>query len=314
MRLVEATEAQKRERDPLTHPEWGTQLTVDQYLERERRLREHPWAARGMTTWMWTGEGGEILASCETYRMRSRLRGAGEGVTFGVASVFTEPALRRRGHCTRMMQALVARLRREPDVHASILFSDVGAPLYARAGYVARPGLDRVFDPLEGDPAEGVDALLGERDLGREMGRVYPPDDAFVIWPSAEQLDWHLERERIYSELLAVPRPSVAGARVGRSAAFWSGVLKDRRLVVLLLDARSAEEAIALVRAARRVAAAADLGEVRMWDVPLPFTWPSASGDAGRCAERKGELAMIAPLHPRLEADGWRVVARALWI
>src|SRR5919197_5263706 len=164
--------------------------------------------------------------------MRSWLRGGGEVVTFGVASVFTEPALRGRGHCTRMMQALVAKLRQEPRAHASILFSDVGAALYGRAGYLTRLGVDRVFDPLEGDPAEDVDALFGEAEVASELGRVERPDDPFVVWPSPEQLDWHLERERIYSEMLSVPRPSVCGARAGRAVAFWAGVLKDRRLVV----------------------------------------------------------------------------------
>lgn len=313
MRLVEATEAQKLARDPLTHPEWGAKLTVPQYLERERRLREHPWAAGGMTTWLWTGEGGEILASCETYRMHSRVRGGAHGVTFGVASVFTAPELRGRGHCTRMMQALIPRLRREKDAQASILFSDVGAGLYGRAGYAVRPGADRVFDPLEGDPAEGVDALISETDVPSALARIVPPEDSFVVWPSAAQLDWHLERERIYSELLSTARPRVAGARAGAATAFWSGQLKDRRLWVLLLDARSADEAIALLRSARRVAAEAGLAEVRRWDAPVPFVWPWPP-EGGRIVQRQGELAMIAPLDPRVEPDGWLRVSRGLWI
>jgi hypothetical protein len=314
MRLVEADEAQKRARDPLTHPEWGEQLTIDQYLEREARLRRHPWSARGMNTWLWMGEGETVLASCETYRMRSRVRGGGDGVTFGVASVFTEPALRGRGYCTQMMQALVAKLRLEPEAQASILFSDVGAPLYARAGYVARPGVDRVFEPLEGDPGEGVDALFSEGELARELGRLSPPDDPFVVWPSPEQLDWHLERARIYSEMLGVPRPTVAGARAGSATAFWAAVLKDRLLMVVLLAASSTDEAVALIRAARRVAKGTGLEQVRMWEGTFPFSWPTPPEEGGRISERKRQLAMIAPLRPGVEPDGWRCIPRALWI
>ena len=92
--LREATAEEIQRRDAITHPSWGLPLSVEQYRERERRLRAHPFSRQGMTSWHWA-EGSTVLASCETFRMRSVLAGE-EGTTYGVASVYTEPALRGR--------------------------------------------------------------------------------------------------------------------------------------------------------------------------------------------------------------------------
>ncbi len=251
--LREATEQEKRERDALTHAEWAGGLTVPQFCEREMRLRAHPWSAGAMTTWVWTCEAGSILSSCETFRMRSAAAGR-FGHAYAVASVFTEPRLRGRGYAAKMMAALVERLR-EIDrwAHASILFSDVGPKLYARAGYAPRAAVDRIWLSEEGDPHEGVEPL-SERDVPEAMRAIRPPCGAFQVLATAPQIDWHLERERIYSELLHRPRPPLCGARAGASTALWAAVFKQNELHVLLFDARTPGEANRLVRSATRAA------------------------------------------------------------
>src|SRR5438270_10230819 len=156
MNLVVATAEEKRARDRVAYTAWGELLTTEQYLQREERLCAHPWATETMTCWAWRDGDGAILSSCETYRMCSAFDGV-RGETWAVASVFTEPALRGRGHARAMMDALVARAR-SAGVQASTLFSDVGAPIYEKSGYVARPADDLVFPPAPGDAASGVDA------------------------------------------------------------------------------------------------------------------------------------------------------------
>jgi GNAT superfamily N-acetyltransferase len=312
-RLVPAPLDALPERDVLCHAEWGQRLTVPQFLQREARLRAHPWARDAMTTWLWRVESGEVLSSCESYRMSSLLDGA-PGETFGVAGVFTEPSLRGRGHAGRMMQALVSRWRdSEPRAHAAILFSDVGPALYERAGFRAVPAQDRVFLPEPGDPAEGVDALFNEAGVPAELARTPLPPARFGVWPSAAQLDWHLERERLYAELLGGRRPLAAGARVDEGRVFWAGDLKVGHLEVLLLSARTRAQGTLLLRAARRVAHAAGLSEVVLWEVPVPFTWPPGP-DGGTPQRRSGELPMLAPLTAPVDAGAWTVVPRALWL
>lgn len=314
-RLVQASGVQKRERDALCHQEWGGRLTPAQFLAREERLRAHSWAAGGMTTWLWMDDGGEVLGSCETFRMESWL-GPERGDSYGVASVFVEPRLRGQGIAESMIKALIAALRAGPGrPHSSILFSDVGATLYERAGYVAVKGTDRVFAPLSsGGPSDGVDQLFKENELAPQLERTpRPRHEQYVVWPTADQLDWHVERERIYSQLLSLRRPWVHGARLGESVVFWVADLKNSKLMIELLVARSTEDAVALLRSARRVASALSLREVSHWALPTDPPWPDGE-EGGRLVARDGSLPMIAPLDPRVDPHGWRVVPRALWI
>ncbi len=310
--LREATPQELPVRDAITHAAWGLSLTVAQYQERETCLRAHAFSRAGMTSWRWA-EGERVLASCETFRMRSRLAGE-EGATYGVASVYTEEALRRRGHATAMIDALApALLERDARAQAIILFSDVGEAQYARSGFALRPSLDRVFEPQAGDPAEGVDALFGDAALAAQWAQVRFPEARFLVVPSAEQLDWHLERERTYARLLWRPRPVACGARVGRSRAFWVGNLRSRELYLLWLDAGSAEDAVALLRCARRVAHGAGLEKVVLWECPVPFSWPSGA-DGGAFGPRAESLVMIRPLVEGLEPGDFQHAPRALWI
>ncbi|MDP3506204.1 MAG: hypothetical protein Q8S33_38045 [Myxococcales bacterium] len=91
-----------------------------------------------MRTWLWCAE--SILCSCETFEVAAT-RGATSGRAFIVASAFTEPALRGKGHAVAMLNALV---ERTPDALAMVLFSEVGPSLYERAGFFGQPGVDLV--------------------------------------------------------------------------------------------------------------------------------------------------------------------------
>lgn len=317
MKLLLASEDQKRERDRATFAAWGTLLTPEQYLAREQRLRGHPWARETLRTWLLCADDGAVLSSCETFRMDAFLgpeAGARpDGNAYAVASVYTEPHLRGRGHASRLLELLHPRLRAEdPRALAAVLYSDVGAPIYERVGYVARPAYDWFFPPEDGEPAEGVDALVSEAEVGAALAILPRPRHPFVLWPSAAQLDWHLERERAYAALLRRSRPPVVGARVGRSVMLWACSSKGE-LNVLVWWADGPREASALVRAARRAAARSGAPGVRLWEEPLPFSWPGP-GDGGRREARDGSLPMIHPLDPAVRPDGWDAIHRSLWV
>jgi GNAT superfamily N-acetyltransferase len=304
VRLDFASAAEKNARDRIAYQSWGDRLSTEQYLEREARLCAHPWAQETMRCWALRDDDGRILSSCETYRMCSAVDGE-RGETWAVASVFTEPELRGRGHARAMMDALVERAR-AAGAQASTLFSDVGAPIYEKSGYVVRPAEDLVFPPAPGRPSDGIDALV------ERVGDIEPYVDDFCIWPTAAQLDWHLERGRTYAALLGrTPLPSV-GARAGDGVAYWAADWKNDRLLVLWLDAGRAYEAEALVQAARHVASSAKLREVRLWAQPWPFPGrPDLGGDRVR---RVGSLPMIAPLSPSVRAEMWTQIPRAVWV
>ncbi|WP_224247114.1 GNAT family N-acetyltransferase [Hyalangium gracile] len=318
MRLVIATEAQKAARDVDTYPAWGKLLTPEKYLERELRLRAHPWARSVLKTWLLCAEDGAVLASCESYRMDSFLRGPdgapSPGDSFGIASVFTEERLRGRGYATRLMDLVAAELERaSPRVHSALLFSDVGAPLYRRSGYQETEAWDWCFTPEPGEPAARVDRLLSEREVGAGLARMRRPEAPFFYWPTAEQVDWHIERERIYTELLSRPRPEAQGATVGESTALWYMTARSSALTMVMFDARTAEDAAALLGAARRVAHRAGLAQVVLWEEPALAPLLARVPGAARVA-REDSLPMLRPLRPGGVPTSGMPIPRALWV
>lgn len=294
MTLHEATEDEKVARDRITYPEWGTRLTLEQYLEREQVLRAHPFS-KGMTSWLWR-DGSTVLASCETYENDSRI-GQTRGVSFSFASVYTEAHLRGRGHATRMMDAVVERLSRRPDAQACVLFSDVGERIYARSGFIAVPAEDHLLPPLEGPPEEGVEPL--------QLPLAVPPlreANGLVLHPTAAQLDWAVTREGFYARQLGRAHPSFHGARADGSLALWAAYSKEDELLVLWLDGDAPQK---VLRAAQRQAHRCGLKHVRLWARPGP------PPRGAQTVARDGELPMFRPFTP---VTTWSHVQRALWV
>ncbi|RKH00859.1 N-acetyltransferase [Corallococcus sp. CA047B] len=318
MPLALATDAQKAARDAVTHAAWGSPLSVPQYQEREARLRAHPWSREAMSTWLWLGDDGAVLASCETFRTDSFLRGGdgrfAQGDSYAIASVFTEDHLRGQGHATRLMDAVALELERvAPRPHSVVLFSDVGAPLYRRSGYVEVPAWDWHLDASEAPGGRTEDGGLQETDVARALERMRRPQVPFYLWPTASQVDWHLERERIYAELLDRPRPRTCGAVVGASTALWTMMARYGELVVLMLDARDASDAEALLAEARRVAHHAGLKRVVWWEEAA--TAPLLAGVPGTVrVQRDGSLPMLRPLREGMPPAPEVPFPRALWV
>ncbi|HEY8210709.1 MAG TPA: N-acetyltransferase, partial [Myxococcaceae bacterium] len=284
----------------------------------EARLRAHPWSRQAMRTWLLRGEGGQVLSSCETFSMASRLvrdREEDAGHTYGVASVFTEEPLRGRGHAVELLRRVHRRVASEdPAAQAFILYSEVGAGIYERAGYAARPDQDEdlVFPPSTAT-GPGAAELVPEAELERLLARAERPAGGFLVWPSVLQLDWHRERERIYAEALGRPRAPGCGAEHPDGVALWTGNLRSRCLYVLLMRAKTAEATGALVESARRAAGAAGLESVHVWKCPLPEGWSPASA-AGQAVQRQQSLPMLCPMRPEVRAEDWTFIPRALWI
>jgi GNAT superfamily N-acetyltransferase len=288
--LILADDSQKRERDRLCHDSWGQRLTIDQFVAREERLRAHRWSQRGMTSWLWVE--GRVLSSCETFEMTSFLDGKA-GKTFGVASVYTEPSLRGRGHAARMMEAVAAQM---PDHHAGILFSDIG-DYYARFGWRAVPCFVRDFDAA---PVESDAQLVSAGELDSLWNRLDVPRARFLVWPTADQLDWQRERERAYADLFGRSPLPFAGATTRHGVIAWAADFKNEKLLILHLQASRANE---LIDAARKIAFAANLKSVTAWDVLAPLPRGERPTDS---------LPMVLPIAPG--SEHWSFVPRALWV
>jgi GNAT superfamily N-acetyltransferase len=309
--LVEANPEQARERSRATHEAWGGELTVDGYVALEARLRAQPWPRETLSVWLLCADGGEVLASCESYRMPSRL-GPDEGYSYGIASVYTEPSKRRHGHATELLSRLGARLAETDRAQAMVLFSDVALRIYRKSGFAPRPALNLAYAPLPGSPRDGVDELVPEHLAAQALAALPPPRDRFAIRPVPAQLDWHLERERIFSEVLGLSRPQACGARLGAAGILWAADPREGELSVLLLHAPAPAQARALVTCARRVAHAAGLTRVILWKTPLDR--PGAGAMAEDRLDRLDSVPMIRPLDPRLGAADWNWIPRVIWV
>lgn len=302
MLLVPATEAEKRARDAVTYEAWGSPLSLWQYQARELALRAHPFSAAAMQTWLWRDEA-TIFSSCETFRMAAML-GAEEGDAYAIASVFTEASLRGQGHATAMMNALVKTLQRSPRALACTLYSDVGLRQYEPSGFVGGPAVEWVMAPLTGEATDGVEVLevlpaprpAGGRDEG-----------VLRVVPTVEQLDWHVERERLYAGFLAqAPLPfhcaHVDGARMWFAASF-----RGEELLVLWHEGDDALALSALMRCARRLCHQAGLQRVRAYDVGTDWS------EHGTRQTRASELPMVRALQGSA-IHAFAPVHRALWV
>jgi GNAT superfamily N-acetyltransferase len=280
MRLLRATPTEIVARDALSWQAWGGSSRAS-FVADERALRDTPWSRRAHTAWSWHDDTG-VLASCETYRVATHLEGD-PGWTWEIASVYTEPALRGRGHASAMLEALAALLGREPGAQALVLFSDVGAPIYERLGFVARPAVDRVVtaEPTRRDTFR----FLAEPIVPR-----HAPPGRFTLVPTAEQLGWHLARAE---------RATLVGATAGDALAVWVDRPEDDELLGLVVA--GGEGLHALLAAAAHHAGRA---RFRWWDTGEAFGEPHP---------RRGALPMIRPFVPFDPAE-WCWIPRGVWV
>lgn len=294
-----ASQSEQQDRDHLTAEIWGTGLTTEQFLERELRLRAHPWAAATLTTWLWKDASGAILSSCEVFLDEAKA-GTRIGTAATIASVFTEPRLRGQGHAAQLLTALIEHLSADPSCLAVTLFSEIGTNYYQRLGFCPVPAFDTFFAPRADAPS--VEWLPGV------SSPTHPAADANTLRLSlsAPRLDWHLERERIYGSALSrgpLPHP---GARVGESTITWTAYWKTNELQVLSLDAKSPTQLALLIQAASHAAHLGGLSTVRLWETDDLTSVPNA-----RRVPRSDEVAMFLPLMPGVQA--WTMVERGLW-
>ena len=139
-----------------------------------------------------------------------------------------------------------------------------------------------------------------------------PPEPAdaketLVITATADEVDWHLERERCYAEALGRPALAHHGATLEGSSICWAAYHRTKELHVLALDVVDPSHRAPLIRAAQQAAWDAQLDDVRLWE-----TTPLADLPGARRVRREEALPMFAPFVPALSA--WTQVHRALWV
>lgn len=311
MHIRLANDNEKIERDRLAFDAWGKPLSMDQFLERERRLRQCPWAAGRMQTWV-AEEDGAIVSSCETFRMDSRLKGD-RGSTYGIASVYTEQRFRGRGFASQMLARVVAEIEtRDRRAQAFILYSEVGASIYERVGFVARP-ITAWVAPASGPSLSSDKAHIVE-DFSRWLTTYNAVEDTYRILPTRDQLGWFWEREAVYAEFLGKPRPSFHMLDSDDAFSVWIADYKNSYFRALVFQAVREKSAAAMLESARLEAQRIGLGAVKVWNTP---GCKLRGNSALKQVSLEDTLPMIRPaVQCRMgwEPALWREISRVLWV
>lgn len=240
--LANPTPDESRQTWTCTHPLWGAALSLDGYILRETRQADLPLARDGgLRPWVLVEadskpDSRDILSSCETLRKRALVRRpdgeVNEVIAHGVASVFTDPAFRGKGHASTMMACLGEALQAEGAL-LSVLWSDIGKEFYNKHGW--RPfESDHLEFPVPAQEKEDEDpsprpasvtivryddipqlASSDERLIRRAIAR--PPASPgkttrVAILPDAATLQWHVLRDAAQCENILGRTPTSHGA------------------------------------------------------------------------------------------------------
>uniref|UniRef100_A0A8H7TVJ0 N-acetyltransferase domain-containing protein n=1 Tax=Bionectria ochroleuca TaxID=29856 RepID=A0A8H7TVJ0_BIOOC len=240
--LANPTPDESRQTWTCTHPLWGAALSLDGYILRETRQADLPLARDGgLRPWVLVEadskpDSRDILSSCETLRKRALVRRpdgeVSEVIAHGVASVFTAPAFRGKGHAGTMMARLGEALQAEGAL-LSVLWSDIGKEFYNKHGW--RPfESDHLEFPVPAQEKEDEDpsprpasvtivrydeipqlASSDERLIRRAIAR--PPASPgkttrVAILPDAATLQWHVLRDAAQCENILGRTPTSHGA------------------------------------------------------------------------------------------------------
>ncbi|KAL4874095.1 hypothetical protein BDV12DRAFT_159009 [Aspergillus spectabilis] len=310
-----------------TSNDWKDALTVPQYLEEYAHLLTVRLARNnGITQWVLVDKNQPvnkrtILASCETFLKRALVRtrdgNCSDVISHGIASVYCEPRLRRRGYASRMLKELrealpTWRTESGADCVASILYSDIDPGFYQRLGWNSFPSYHLEFEAEEvahaASPvyAEDLAALCGEDEAILRASMSEPSTNSekesrFAIVPDHDHIVWHHSKAEFGAQKLFRKTPRVKGAIAGKEGkrvwVIWAhrfyrspdSEISANTLYILRFVAQSAEPAVEDIRAILQAAQ----DEARQWGLHKVKLWnPTAT------LEKSIDLAGI-PYHGR---------------
>ncbi len=291
---------------------WAKEISVAEYLQRERFLKTRPFS-RGLTIHALVDEASDtILASCETYRVPVHVPGRStDAYGLGIASVFVDEAQRGHGYAAELLRRLHRHFA-EDGAALCYLMSEIGPTLYARLGYVTRNLRLRRY-PGRSMPSSAQARFVTAVELPALLANLSTqPQNTLHIPPSVEQLDWHLARGRYYAQLTGYQFPIEIGARCGDVLAVWKPDFRREmmRLRVLLLAARAPSAAVSeVIVTAQGIAHQLSLPTVEVWesDAQTPLL-------TGGELHESSDVPMMLPLANDVRATDFHDVQRYHWL
>ncbi|OWZ14299.1 hypothetical protein PHMEG_00012242 [Phytophthora megakarya] len=312
LRVVQLTqEALKTQCKTDDHEHWGAPLlTVEQWQRKDEAQRLSAFAQDGALYWALvdqaedsstTDEGlvaGRDLLYCHCKTMRfdcvyRRSNGAIErGYSYGISSVYTLPAFRKRGLAGFFLTEVAKQLETLPKPLISVLYSDVGPSFYDKLGWKCHPSnmatleVAHPRDIKASDTAIEMETLTLDEELAKflesdnarlveELSNNFQKREAFVVLPTRDSLEWQFINGTHYARVAGFDElPSRCGVKVNDNAfVLWWHNLKESTLYVSharFPDSGDNATAItrALLEAAMQEARKFKLTKVVLWDPP----------------------------------------------
>ncbi len=118
-----------------TYEIWHEGLDRRAYTRFYAAQRATPWGGARLSRFALIDRG-EVQASAKAYTFDATLDGRLIRVA-GIGAVFTQPAYRRRGAASELLERLLARVSEDgaPVADVALLFSEIGPEYYARLGF-----------------------------------------------------------------------------------------------------------------------------------------------------------------------------------
>ncbi|KAH8150912.1 uncharacterized protein LAJ45_05094 [Morchella importuna] len=285
---------------------WGGLLNLPDYLGRETLNGSQLMTRDGQIKyWVLSSldkppaEGEEepdtIYAACETLQkpviVKTKDGDCTEEISYGIASVYTNPKCRRKGVASVLLARLAKWLDTEGNCRVSALYSDVGKDFYAvHGGWMPYSSnqLTVSISPSETKYTAHTEVKtkpLQRADLkhlcktdqdtlkSQFQSLALPPDThaRFTFLPTFAQACWHFGTEEYICEKVLGKSPMVKGALVDNNTwLYWTHDFAEKKLVVLRVVASGDKEGLVarlkgLLSAAEKEAREWEFGKIVAW-------------------------------------------------
>ncbi|CAK4114068.1 unnamed protein product [Aphanomyces euteiches] len=327
--LVPSSPAQQLEADKHAHSTWGApQLTLEQFLTRERELSASDFAKETLTSYVLVPESEpdtlDILCYVEIFK-RPCLYGGKIVTSYSIGSVYTPAQHRKKGYASLLLQHVDKIIQAQDGSIVSNLYSDIGPTFYAAKGWTVHSSDELVFPLSLSLPPPSTDVYLRPIDSKEILAQVCRDDLAhmqalstpstvyFVLTPSC--VEWFQVRSHFYARTLAglphVPKSVGIVATNDQNPLtnymLWTHDYKYN--ILMILRCRVEEAAFpAFINAA--------VAEAKQWSLETVCIWNPAPWMAQAYAaylEKRTDSLPSLKIHPEKEVT-WLANEKYCWV
>ncbi|RGB26065.1 hypothetical protein C1646_722115 [Rhizophagus diaphanus] len=321
--LVKATPEQAIITNKNSFGEWGTHLSLEQYLSRETSLASLPFTSENFTVWVLVPRSTpetttNILSACETFLRPALIISSSlqKQNCYSIASVFTPQEHRKNGYASYMMELLGKKLKENfQEVGFSFLYSDVGPVFYSRHGWKVFEHKEIQFN-IENENFDSItseainvtqlsysdieeitkyDCSLIEKEIDFNSTKY-----KVVSLPTFECYEWTFARSEFYAKVKGFKEPNIWGAKVTNKEdkvigfVFWTYNFSDNTLQILRIRSPDTNTTKLLIRQAKLYASYYNFKKITVWNPDLKLFTETVIIEGGELIERTKSLPSLA--------------------